>query len=445
MPTPKTSQTHLRLPGMAFLILLLLSLSPVSGQATAPAEGTLSPTIDRSTDQEIAEGLRSRFAEIQGLEDLRVDVRAGIVSLSGEVLKESDRDEALDIAKRIAGVARVKDEMTVVVDPVQRLRPAFDQSLERLQVAASYLPLFLVSLVLVFLFYLLSRWIGRFDRLFAKLSSNRFAQDLIRQAVQIAVILIGVLIALDILDATALVGAVLGTAGVVGLALGFAFRDLVENYISSILLSIRQPFAPNDFVDIDSHQGKVIRLTSRATILMTLDGNHLRIPNSQVFKGVILNYTRNPRRRFDVAVGVGVGEDLTEAQRLGTEVLRSMEGVLDDPAPSALIEALDDSSVRVRFYGWVDQNQASFVKVKSEAIRRIKTVLEDAGMDLPEPIYRVHMVQAQVPEAAPKPKSSEPEPSADIQPEDDLDRQIAEDRAESASEKDFLDSGQASE
>ncbi|MCB1036889.1 MAG: mechanosensitive ion channel family protein, partial [Acidobacteria bacterium] len=124
-----------------------------------------------------------------------------------------------------------------------------------------------------------------------------------------------------------------------------------------------------------------------------------------------------------------------------------MAGVLADPAPTALIEELGDSSVLIRFYGWVDQREAGFYKVKSEAIRQIKTVLEDAGMDLPEPIYRVHLVEttkapaARLEKKAPEPAASSP----DIQPEDALDRQIAEDRAETGSSGDLLDTAAPTE
>ncbi len=404
-------------------------------------DAPLSAEADDQTDAEIADGLRRRFAQIEDFDQLEVSVRAGVVTLGGEVLSEGQREEATALAQRVEGVARVEDKIEVIVDPRQRLRPVLENSWDRLITLVSYLPLLGISLLLFILFFFLSRWAGRLDFVFERLSSNRFAQDLLRQAARVVVILIGVLIALEILDATALVGAVLGTAGVFGLALGFAFRDLVENYIASVLLSIRQPFSPNDHVTIDDREGKVLRLTSRATILMTLDGNHLRIPNSQVYKGVILNYSRNPLRRFDFGVGVGVGEDLTEAQRLGIEALEAMPGVLVDPPVQALIGELGDSNVLLRFYAWVDQRQASFSKVKSEAIRHVKTVLEDAGMDLPEPIYRLHMVQpSAVPEASATateaPSSTSPNVDADIAPENHLERQIAEDRA--TSEDDLL-------
>jgi small-conductance mechanosensitive channel len=441
---PGRSQAIFFLLGVALcLVLCLVPAGASMSQEPEEAASVLSAQVDGAADEALAQGLRRRYGQIADFQNLEVSVDAGVVTLSGQVLEESSRQEAIALARRVEGVARVQDEIKVVVDPRQRLRPALDQAIERLRVLVSYLPLLAVSLALVFAFFLLSKLVGRLQGVFARISPNRFVQDLLRQAARVAVLVVGVLIALEILDATALVGAVLGTAGVIGLALGFAFRDLVENYISSILLSIRQPFAPDDHVEIDGREGKVVRLTSRATILMTLDGNHLRIPNSQVFKGIVLNYSRNPRRRFDFGVGIGVGEDLSAAQGLGIQALEEMAGVISEPPPTALIEELGDSSVLVRFYGWVDQREASFVKVKSEAIRRVKTVLEDAGMDLPEPIYRLHMVEAakaEPPEpAAASPAKPEPSPPADIDPDDHLERQIAEDRAESGTAADLLD------
>jgi len=108
-------------------------------------------------------------------------------------------------------------------------------------------------------------------------------------------------------------GTLLGGAGVLGLAISFAVKDSMENYISSIMLSIRQPFRAQEHVVINDYEGVVVRLTSRSTVLMTLDGNHLRIPNATVFKAVILNYTRNPQRRFDFVLGVDAEDDPAQA------------------------------------------------------------------------------------------------------------------------------------
>lgn len=253
------------------------------------------------------------------------------------------------------------------------------------------LPLFVLAMLVLALAWWIGRWLSQRSALERVARKNPFLQELARTTVKWAVSIIGLLVALEILDATTLVGAVLGTAGALGVALGFAFRDILENYLAGILMSIRQPFGPKDHVVIDGNEGVLVALTSRATTLMTLDGNHLRLPNALVFRSVILNYTRNPRRRFSFDVGIGVNEDLVKAQRIGVEELAKIDGVIAEPPPRAFIAALGDSNVQVRFQGWMDQKQNDFLLIKSEAIRRVKLAMDAAGMDMPEPIYRVQL------------------------------------------------------
>lgn len=278
----------------------------------------------------------------------------------------------------LAAMPQVSDDLAAVSDRIML----------RVQDLASYAPLLLIALVVVLFFWFMARLIGNSKWLFKRID-NVLLRGLLANIVQTVVLMFGVLVALEILDATALVGAVLGTAGVVGLALGFAFKDVIENYLAGILLSIRQPFANDDFIAVDGQQGKVIRMTSRATILMTLDGNHIRIPNATVFKNTMTNYTRNPLRRFDFIVGVGTGEDLLAAQQLGIATLTDMRSVLSEPAPSAILEPPGDSSIGVHYYAWVNQKETSLNKAKSEAIRLVGSALDNAGIDMPEPIHRV--------------------------------------------------------
>ncbi|GHA73867.1 hypothetical protein GCM10007067_08440 [Lysobacter bugurensis] len=252
-------------------------------------------------------------------------------------------------------------------------------------------PVFLIALVVIVFAWMIGGWLSKRRALDRVGRHNPFLRDLARTTVRWAVTLIGVVIALEILNATAMVGAILGTAGVLGVALGFAFKDILENYLAGVLLSLRQPFSPRDLVEIDGNQGHVIALTSRATILMTLDGNHLRLPNALVFRSVALNYTRNPTRRFEFDVGIGVEEDLVHAQHVGIDALRTVPGVVDSPPPRALVMALGDSSVQMRYHGWVDQRSHDYLLVRSEAVRIVKEALDTENVDLPEPIYRLKL------------------------------------------------------
>jgi small-conductance mechanosensitive channel len=303
------------------------------------------------------------------------------------------------------------------------------------------LPLLLLALVVVWLGWWLGGWLSRRALLDRVVSRNPFLRDLARTTVRWAATGAALLVALQILDATALVGAVLGTAGVLGVALGFAFKDTLENYLAGILMSLRQPFAPRDHVVIDGNEGIVVSMTSRATILMTPDGNHLRLPNALVFRSVTLNYTRNPSRRFEFDVGIGVGEDLVKAQCIGVEELQRLDGVLHKPPPRTYITALGDSNVQLRFLGWVDQRSHDFLLVKSEAIRRVKLALECQGMDMPEPIYRVQLSRAAVAApagAAVKRPDAAAEASIDTRAHSDLRQQI-DDEPRRSDSPDLLD------
>ena len=276
---------------------------------------------------------------------------------------------------------------------------------------------------------------------------------------RVVFVIIGLIVALDLLEATALLGAFLGSAGVIGLAVGFAIRDTVDNYVSSIMLSIRQPFRANDHVVIGAFEGHVIRLTSRATILMTLDGNHLRVPNATVFKSEILNYTTNPQRRFSFVLGVDAEDDPAAAIATGLARLNELPFVLSEPAAAAHIEEVGDSNIVIRFLAWIDQTQTAFPKARTSAIAAVMQVLEAEGFGLPEPIYRLRFDGATPLRIAPggeqpsndegdagnaksKAKPRTPCEAIDTSADSHIARKVAEERAQgSGAEADILDAG----
>ena len=278
------------------------------------------------------------------------------------------------------------------------LASRFSEALDQVQVKLVHLvanaPLLLVAILIV----LASLWLGRVTsrrmRSLRRLSrDNPYMDGLLRTGVRVLIGLGGILVALQLLDATSLVGAVLGSAGVIGLVLGFAFKDIAENYIAGVLLSLRQPFAPGDTVRIDSHEGKVVALTSRATILMTVEGNHLQLPNSLVFKSVLLNYTRNPKRRFDFEVAVDNHSSWHVAMEQGLAAIASVEGVLADPAPSTVVRSIGNDGGNLLFTGWIDQRRNDVARTRSEAMRKVRSRLHAAGIESPGPVQRVLLVR----------------------------------------------------
>jgi len=408
---PTLSLLHTRVPLLALMRLLafgLLLAGPVaassateddqaldSGQSedqAAEAAAVAEQVVETITrDVEIQRALKARFSLVEPLREVQIEVSAGVVVLRGAVDDDARRDLAMKLAQSVPGVIAVEDRLEFETALERRLQPAVNSGWEKLKRLVRGLPLLGVALVIVYLFHLLGRLVTRWERPFRRFEANPFLRDLLQRALRAGILLAGVLVALDLLGATRVVGAVLGAAGVMGLALGFAFRDLVENYISSILLSLRQPFAPNDLVVIGGNEGRVAALNSRATILITPEGNHLRLANAFVFKSVILNYTRNPTRRFSFDLGIGSREDLRAAKRIAAEALAETPGILQQPPARAQIQAIGDSSVSLRCLAWVDQHASNFAAVRSEALIRVKEALEAAGMDLPEPTYRVQL------------------------------------------------------
>jgi len=406
--------------------LLLVSLAPtVSGQ-----------TAD-STDVRIERRLEAVYGQVARFEGISVRAEEGVIHLEGAVLDEQSRREAVELARGMEGVLFVEDRLGLERDVQERVAPALERVRRFVDSAIGFLPAAVVAVLVVLLFGLLAWLIGRWEGPFRRLRFNPLVRNLVRGGIKAVVVGIGLVLALDVMGATTLVGAVLGTAGLAGLAIGFAFRDIVENYLAGILLSVRRPFEFNDHVLIGSEEGRVLRLNARELVLMTLDGNHVRVPNANVFKSVIHNYTKNPRRRFQFDAGIGVDEDLARVRSLGREVLCAMAGVLDDPEPSALVRELADSTVTVRFFGWVDQREADFYKVSSEAIRLVKEAFDEAGIEMPEPTFNVKTQAVEGPGIR-RPAAEElPEQvrrraqDADVRVASELDEQIREDRAAS--------------
>jgi small-conductance mechanosensitive channel len=345
--------------------------------------------VDPQADQAIAERLREIYATLDGLGSVRVRVNAGVVVLEGEVATQELAAQAERLARQVEGVVEVADEVTIATGLERRITPAVARIVEGWRGFVRLLPVLAVAGGIFLVFVLLGRLLRRPRGLYRRIAPNPFLASLLAQIVQGAVLLAGAFAALLLLDATAVLGTLLGAAGILGLALGFALRDTVENYIASLLLSLRRPFGPKDFVRIADQEGIVLRLTSRATILLTLDGQQVRIPNAIVFKGVIVNYTEHTTRRFTFTLGIAPDADLAQAQQVAIDAVSSVPGVIPDPAPTAFFQQISESTVDLTVAGWLDQRTHDFFRTRSEAIRVTLTQVLEAGIDLPEPTVRL--------------------------------------------------------
>ena len=340
-------------------------------------------------DNEIRQRISGIFSEIEGLQAIAVSVTQGVVTLTGETPNEKKAQQAINLTNRLTDVVTVEDRINRTLDVQDNVTTVYQSIKAQTKNLVKALPLLLVGIVLFALVTWFGSWLSNRQKMWQRLTPNPFVAELLSQTVKVIFIVFGLILALSLIGAETILGTLLGGAGVIGIAVGFAVKDTIENYIASLMLSIRQPFRARDHIVINGKEGIVVRLTSRATILMTLDGNQLRIPNAEVFKSTILNYSKNPERRFSFELGVDTNDDPMAAIKVAIDVIRDLDFVLDKPKAIATIKEVGDSSIILDFKIWVNQLETDFSKARSIAIREAKHALENAGFSLPEPIYRL--------------------------------------------------------
>lgn len=427
------------------LTALLLAAAPAAGQEEpAPAEPAGQPTgpialdTDAARDEAIARRLAGILSELDAYGGVGVAVSEGVVTLTGEAEDSAAVERLRAIASRVDGVAAIDNAVTATTDVERRSEAAFSRYRDRLRQAMAFVPLLVLALAAFALVLGLGLLIAGLRWPWDRLAPNAFVAAIYRQLVRLGFVILAAVVALDILGATALLGTILGAAGIVGLAIGFAVRDTVENFIASVMLSFRQPFRPNDLVEIEGDMGQVIRLTSRATILLDPDGNQIRVPNATVFKSRLMNYSRNPERRFLFEIGVASDADLAAVRARAEETVAGLPFTLAQPAPSVWFERIGDGAIFLTVTGWIDQAGTDFPRARGEAIRVVKAAIEAMGVEVPDTTYRVQLLgggAAQVTEAE-EPARAPPPPvtaeDAPLRPEHALEPIIAAERGDRA-------------
>ncbi|MBY6158413.1 mechanosensitive ion channel domain-containing protein [Pseudooceanicola nitratireducens] len=397
---------------LTLCLLLSLALNAVAQDSDQPT-GTISVTDSAAQDAAIATRIRDILGELEGYEDVTVTVSSGIVTLRGTTLDAASASDLNDLTARVEGVVAIRNQVSETTDVSRRLDPAIERFEKRLSDLIAWAPLLLIALAAFLIVVFLGLVIARMKQPWDRLAPNAFIADIYRQLIRLAFVIAGIVVGLDILNATALLSTILGAAGIIGLAIGFAVRDTVENFIASVMLSVRQPFRPNDAVEINGDEGKVIRLTSRATILLSYDGNHIRIPNATVFKSRIVNYSMNDERRFVFDLGIAPDADMVLATQVARDTLAALPFTLQSPAPNAWIDSVGDSTVALRIAGWIDQRVTSLQAARGEAIRLCMAALSEAAIAMPEPTYRIldanpPAAQDDAPPAPAKPAPAKP-------------------------------------
>ncbi|MEX3315314.1 mechanosensitive ion channel domain-containing protein [Sulfitobacter sp. PS-8MA] len=367
-----------------FLATALLAQTPPDEPEISAPEQTVEvdPT---ASDMRIGRRIEAIFEATGWFDDPAVRVRDGVAFLQGTATSEDQKKWARDLAARTDGVVAVVNDISVYHTVSWSLAPARAELRRMAEQGLTALPLVLLALLILPIAWGLARLISRLMRwLLQDRIHSPFLRDFIARATAAPVFLLGVYLVLQVAGLTQLALSIVGGAGVLGIIIGFAFRDIAENFLASLLLSIRRPFSRGDLIRVGDREGIVQTMDTRSTVLISAEGNHIQIPNSTVFKAVIENFTAAPKRRGDFLVGIGYDASVAQTQTVLTEVLTEHEAIFADPAPMVLVDALGASTVNIKVYYWFDGWKYSPLKLKSALLRKSKRALTDAGISMPD-------------------------------------------------------------
>jgi len=241
-----------------------------------------------------------------------------------------------------------------------------------------------VRAVLVFLASILVAVVLR--RLLVRVVDREADQHLGRivgRFLSVVVVAVGAVFALDVVGVA--IGPLLGALGVGGIALAFAAQDMLANLVSGVLLQVRHPFRIGDQIRSGDYEGVVDDINLRTVELTTYDGLTAYLPNAEVLRNPIINFTRTPFSRTELDVGVAYATDLEHAREVLLDACRRADGVQDAPPPEAWVHEFGESSINIAVRYWHAADIASTWRVRSAVAIAVKQSLDAAGMTIPFP------------------------------------------------------------
>ncbi|BBO31149.1 mechanosensitive ion channel domain-containing protein [Lacipirellula parvula] len=400
--SPACRTTAAILTFIAIGLAIIADNSSARGQAPAPAEATkpivpateveaaaqVPPKVDvqpLADDVDIASRLERIMIATKWFVDPKVDVQEGVVFLDGQANRESSKEWATKLAGSTQDVVAVVNRMTVVERSAWDFSPAWEQLRVMGRTAVQSLPAAIISIFVLVLTFFATILATRMARRFGtKKFRNALLSEVAARAAAIPVIIIGLYLAMRVSGLTQIAATVLGGTGLIGIIIGIAFRDIAENFLASILISMQRPFQAGDLVTITDHHGFVQKVTTRGTIIVTLDGNHVQIPNATIYKSVIRNHSANPNGRLDYIIRIGYDDSMERTQEIVLKVLREHPAVLADPEPLILVEELTATGINIHAYFWINGRDFSGSRVRSATLRQIVAALAEAGITMPD-------------------------------------------------------------
>ncbi|MDX5337470.1 MAG: mechanosensitive ion channel family protein [Cyclobacteriaceae bacterium] len=259
--------------------------------------------------------------------------------------------------------------------------------------ASEVLKIIGISLGILLAFYFLANFLQRLlkTKLLIRMDDPLLA-NFLSVIFRLLVFLVGMMVVFRVVGLTGVVSGLLAGAGITAFVIGFALKDIGENFLAGILLAFKRPFRVGDLVDIQGIRGRVLTLNLRDTQIKTPDGKDVFIPNAQIIKNPLVNFTIDGYLRYDFIVGLDYGSDYQKAMQVILEAIVQVDGVLkEEKEPKVWVLELGESTLNIQVTFWVDtfDQRVSDLKVKSDAILKVLTTLEKSGFNLPSKIIEL--------------------------------------------------------
>lgn len=252
------------------------------------------------------------------------------------------------------------------------------------------LPQIGLALIVFAIFYIAAGWIKSVVQRVAQAADLApGAEMVLSRLARWLVISVGVLVAFTVAVDSFTPAQFIQFLGIGSVAIGFAFHDILQNFLAGILILLTEPFVIGDEIVVGNFEGQVEDIQTRATTIRTYDGRRIVIPNANLFTESVTVNTAFPVRRSEYEVGIGYSDDITQAMKLMLAAMQEVDGVLADPEPDVLVSDLGGSSVNIRARWWTDSVRSNVLAIQSEVITTIKERLLAHGIDLPFPTQQI--------------------------------------------------------
>ena len=257
-----------------------------------------------------------------------------------------------------------------------------------LETGIKHVPNIVVALLIAIVFAIIARVVGKVTQnILRRTLDSRQIADLLSSIIKVCVLLAGMFVALDFIGLKGTVTSLLAGAGIIGLAIGFAFQDMTENLIAGIAMGIRKPFQIGDVIEADKVFGTVKTINLRNTLVETFFGQLEIIPNKILFRNILTNYSTNGIRCIEIPVGISYADDPEVAAKVIVEALNNCDFVIKKEETAVYAESFGDSSVNLLVWFWINYpGETGFMQARHTGLATIKTALEQADILIPFPI-----------------------------------------------------------